>query len=138
MVTFTSSMDTGTSDYASVVTDLPLLAAGSVRGPISCRARAIPFVRNERDQYRADARHFRHHDDILDRVTVTIYEEDGVTPISDSDADGVPDTGVLACGASDPIVIEVLVPSDADPDSLEVTWSQGHRTSTRAVSDTRR
>jgi len=58
--------------------------------------------------------------------TTELYESDGVTPLGDSDSDGVPDTGLLPSYASVDIIIRVTVPSDAaagDRETAVVTFT---------------
>ncbi|MCI0450887.1 MAG: hypothetical protein L0Z51_00690 [Candidatus Latescibacteria bacterium] len=42
--------------------------------------------------------------------TVLFYQSDGVTPLSDSDFDGLDDVGPLAPGASIDIVVDIIIP----------------------------
>ena len=43
----------------------------------------------------------------------TLYKSDGVTPLTDSNANGVPDTGPLAAGASTSVILKVTLPPSA-------------------------
>ncbi|MGQ9586806.1 MAG: outer membrane protein assembly factor BamB family protein [Thermoplasmata archaeon] len=45
--------------------------------------------------------------------TTELFESDGVTPLGDSDSDGIPDTGSLSSYTSASIIIRVTVPGDA-------------------------
>jgi len=51
---------------------------------------------------------------------VSYFEANGTTPLTDSDSDGIPDTGSLAPGASRNIVAKVSVPSNAEPGTNSV------------------
>ncbi|MDA4981848.1 isopeptide-forming domain-containing fimbrial protein [Acinetobacter baumannii] len=42
---------------------------------------------------------------------IELYRADGVTPLLDSNADGIPDTGLLSAGVNLPIVVKVRLPS---------------------------
>ncbi|QHH96395.1 DUF11 domain-containing protein [Acinetobacter dispersus] len=42
---------------------------------------------------------------------IEFYRADGVTPLLDSNGDGIPDTGLLSVGANLPIVVKVRLPS---------------------------
>ncbi|ENW81676.1 hypothetical protein F909_01360 [Acinetobacter sp. ANC 3929] len=42
---------------------------------------------------------------------IEFYRADGVTPLLDSNGDGIPDTGLLSAGANFPIVVKVRLPS---------------------------
>ncbi|MCH7391199.1 DUF11 domain-containing protein [Acinetobacter dispersus] len=42
---------------------------------------------------------------------IEFYRADGVTPLLDSNGDGIPDTGLLSAGANLPIVVKVRLPS---------------------------
>ena len=53
--------------------------------------------------------------------TVALYEVDGITPLADTDADTVPDTGSLAPSASVNIVVKVTVGWNALSDTTSVT-----------------
>ncbi len=55
--------------------------------------------------------------------TFQLFQSDGVTPLSDSNADGIPDTGPLAGGASYDVVVRVQLPTNATggPQSMTVT-----------------
>lgn len=42
---------------------------------------------------------------------IEFYRADGITPLLDSNGDGIPDTGLLSAGANLPIVVKVRLPS---------------------------
>lgn len=42
---------------------------------------------------------------------IELYRADGVTPLLDSNADGIPDTGLLAANTNLPVVVKVRFPS---------------------------
>ncbi|MDR0003386.1 isopeptide-forming domain-containing fimbrial protein [Acinetobacter sp. 11367] len=42
---------------------------------------------------------------------IELYRADGVTPLLDSNGDGIPDTGLLSAGVNLPIVVKVRLPS---------------------------
>ena len=44
--------------------------------------------------------------------TVTFYSSDGLTPLPDTDSDGVPDVGSLGAGEYRDIVVKVTIPAD--------------------------
>jgi trimeric autotransporter adhesin len=48
-----------------------------------------------------------------DGRVITLYRADGVTPLADTNGDGTVDTGPLAAGANLPIVVKVVLPSNA-------------------------
>lgn len=55
---------------------------------------------------------------------VSLYKADGITPLPDTDGDGVPDTGMLAPLGSTDIIVRVNVPSYVTPgdiDTINVT-----------------
>src|SRR5438552_821947 len=52
---------------------------------------------------------------------VALYESDGVTPLPDTDGDGIPDTGSLATGASADVVIKVTVPATVNAGDTELS-----------------
>ncbi len=55
---------------------------------------------------------------------VSLYREDGTTPLTDTDGDGTVDTGSLAEGASEAVVVRVRAPAGArvgDADAVAVT-----------------
>ncbi|HLY33262.1 MAG TPA: hypothetical protein VKQ07_01890, partial [Jatrophihabitantaceae bacterium] len=54
-------------------------------------------------------------------TTVALFKPDGVTPLTDTDGDGVPDTGPVPPGASVNIVVKVTIPETAPPGSYKVT-----------------
>src|SRR5438876_227142 len=45
---------------------------------------------------------------------IAFYQSDGVTPLPDTDGDGVPDTGTMATGAKVDVVVTVTVPGNAN------------------------
>lgn len=47
--------------------------------------------------------------------TVLFYRADGVTPLSDSDFDGIPDVGPLAVGGTIDVVVRLLIPGTQGP-----------------------
>jgi hypothetical protein len=56
--------------------------------------------------------------------TVSLFREDGATPLGDSDRDGTVDTGSIAQGASQTVVVRVRAPDGArvgDADAVAVT-----------------
>ena len=50
---------------------------------------------------------------------IAFYESDGVTPLPDTDADGVPDTGTMATGGKVDVVVTVTVPGNVNPGDSE-------------------
>lgn len=46
-------------------------------------------------------------------TTFAFYKSDGITPLSDSNADGAVDTGPMALGTSTPIVVKASIPGSA-------------------------
>ena len=46
-------------------------------------------------------------------TTYTLYQSDGVTPLTDTNANGIPDTGPVAAGASTNVVLQVQLPTGA-------------------------
>ena len=52
---------------------------------------------------------------------VALFEANGVTPLSDRNGDGLPDTGRLERGESRTIVVQVSVPAEAQADSEDLT-----------------
>src|SRR5207245_1366997 len=46
-------------------------------------------------------------------TTIALFRADGVTPLADTDGDGVPDTGPVAPGASYNVVVRVAIPETA-------------------------
>ncbi len=54
-------------------------------------------------------------------TTFALYQADGVTPLSDTDRDGTPDTGPVAPGASYTIVLKAQIPATAPPAAYQVT-----------------
>ncbi len=51
-------------------------------------------------------------------ASVSLFMADGLTPLGDANADGVPDTGALAKGASIDIVVKVAIPGNTASDAL--------------------
>jgi uncharacterized repeat protein (TIGR01451 family) len=45
--------------------------------------------------------------------TYNLYRSDGVTPLTDSNSNGIPDTGPLAAGASTSVILKVALPATA-------------------------
>jgi hypothetical protein len=54
-------------------------------------------------------------------TTLALYKADGVTPLTDTDGNGTPDSGPLAPGASYNIVVRALIPATAPPAVYKVT-----------------
>jgi len=52
---------------------------------------------------------------------VELFESDGSTPLSDSNSNGLPDTGSLSTGSSTTIVADVSVPSSSVANDLETS-----------------
>ena len=72
-------------------------------------------------------------------TTFQLYQADGVTPLLDTNGNGVPDTGTLASGASTTVVLRVSLPTGATggPYSVSKTaTSKLDPTKTATVSDT--
>jgi len=46
-------------------------------------------------------------------TTFQLFQSDGLTPLTSSDADGVPDTGPVAAGSSYTVVLKASIPADA-------------------------
>ena len=72
-------------------------------------------------------------------TSYTLYQADGVTPMLDTNGNGVPDTGVLASGATYNVVLKVTLPttSTGGPYSVGKTaTSKLDPTKTATVSDT--
>ncbi|MCX7776109.1 MAG: hypothetical protein N2067_08425, partial [Spirochaetaceae bacterium] len=63
----------------------------------------------------------------LQQASVRYFRADGVTPLLDTDGDGIPDTGLLSPGAVETVRVEVLIPfgtpSDDLAHDLEITAS---------------
>jgi uncharacterized repeat protein (TIGR01451 family) len=53
-------------------------------------------------------------------TTFTLYQADGVTPLQDSNGNGIPDSGPLAAGASRNIVIKAILPPGSTGGSYAV------------------
>jgi uncharacterized repeat protein (TIGR01451 family) len=51
-------------------------------------------------------------------ATVTLLKSDGLTPLGDANADGLPDSGLVAAGADASIVVKVCVPANINADTL--------------------
>ncbi len=51
--------------------------------------------------------------------TTELFESDGVTPLQDTDTDGIPDTGLLETGNQSTVVIRVTVPALVNPGDEE-------------------
>jgi uncharacterized repeat protein (TIGR01451 family) len=51
---------------------------------------------------------------------IALFKADGVTPLADTNGDGIPDTGPVAPGASYKIVVKVSIPSTAVPAQYSV------------------
>jgi len=51
--------------------------------------------------------------------SVELYEADGVTPLGDTDADGIPDTGSLMTDSMTVVVVRISVPAGAMPGDEE-------------------
>ena len=72
-------------------------------------------------------------------TSYTLYQADGVTPLLDTNGNGVPDTGMIASGASYNVVLKVTLPtaSTGGPYSVNKTaTSKLDPTKTATVSDT--
>lgn len=52
-------------------------------------------------------------------LPITVLAADGTTPLPDTTGDGLPDTGQLEIGASAEIVVQVMVPDESDPGSVD-------------------
>jgi len=126
VVTFTSSNDVSRSKDALVKTTVP--PPGVAIGP-----RAY-FNPQPGDTVTAtmNVRNTGGFDDTIDVTatsdkgwTVRLFQADGVTPLNDTDGDGIPDVGLVPGLQSVPIVVEVDVPADAPPDTLQRTAVTG-------------
>ncbi len=51
--------------------------------------------------------------------SISLFQTDGVTPLADTDADGIPDTGSVSGLTTAGIVVKVVVPSGAPPDAVD-------------------
>lgn len=72
-------------------------------------------------------------------TTFTLYQADGVTPLSDSNGNGVADSGPLAAGASYNVILKATLPAGATggPYSVQlIATSLADPTRTATVSDT--
>ena len=72
-------------------------------------------------------------------TSYTLYQADGVTPLLDTNGNGIPDTGVLASGATYNVIVKVTLPttSTGGPYSVGKTaTSKLDPTKTATVSDT--
>lgn len=54
-------------------------------------------------------------------TVLALFKADGTTPLADSDANGTPDTGPVAPGASYNIVVRAVIPATAVPGAYKVT-----------------
>src|SRR2546426_205671 len=52
-------------------------------------------------------------------LAIAFYQSDGITPLLDTDGDGVPDTGTMATGAKVDVVATVTVPGNVNPGDSE-------------------
>ncbi len=58
--------------------------------------------------------------------SVSLFEQDGITPLADTNGDGLPDTGLLAAGGGTlAVVVKVTIPGEAEADELEYTYIIG-------------
>jgi trimeric autotransporter adhesin len=65
---------------------------------------------------------------------VLLYKSDGITPLADTNSDGIPDVGELAVDGTADIVVKVFIPYDETADSNGATTV--HDTVIRATSST--
>ncbi|PKO25978.1 MAG: hypothetical protein CVU32_03840, partial [Betaproteobacteria bacterium HGW-Betaproteobacteria-5] len=79
----------------------------------------------------------------LNQITgamVTLFKADGVTPLGDANADGLPDSGLVAAGATADIIVKVCVPAtavtDALPHNITITATSTKDTSAVPASNT--
>ena len=121
IVRFTSSMDPSVYADATVLTTLP--PPGCQIGP-----RAY-FALSPGDTARAwmNVTNIGPTPDIFELTTTSmtgwpteLLQQDGVSPVPDTDGDGLPDTGTLASGESYQLIVEVQVPPDAPSNALDV------------------
>ena len=72
--------------------------------------------------------------------TIKLFKADGITPLPDTDNDGIPDTGNLSAPGSTDLVVQVTVPSYVNPMDvyfINVTGRSSQNTSiTSMVTDT--
>ncbi len=54
-------------------------------------------------------------------TAIQLFKADGVTPLIDTDGNGLPDTGMLTAGASTAVVIKATLPPNASGSNYEVT-----------------
>ncbi len=52
--------------------------------------------------------------------TVSLFKADGITPLPDTDTDGIPDTGVLTALNSTDIVVQIAVPAYANAGDVDM------------------
>ena len=122
LVTFTSSNDPTRSKTAKFTTTVP--PPGVSIGPRAY----FPLLPGDTAQATMEARNTGGFPDTVELNassangwTVTLFEADGVTPLVDTDGDGLVDTGELVGLTSASIVVGVQVPSDAPLDTVDRT-----------------
>ncbi len=54
-------------------------------------------------------------------TTFALFQADGVTPLADTNASGIPDTGVVGPGGSYNIVVKASIPATAAPGAYKIT-----------------
>ena len=67
---------------------------------------------------------------------ISLYQADGVTPLTDTDSDGKVDTGLMAPSGNANIVVKILVPASAsygDMDAITVTVTSHQNSSVTTV-----
>ncbi len=73
-------------------------------------------------------------------ATVMLFKSDGLTPLGDANADGLPDSGPVAAGATADIIVKVCVPAtavtDALPHDITLTATSTEDKSAAPASDT--